>query len=327
MNLLKKHIDIDEKVIREMLEKTGRLQNSIVSYYEIIKPEENISVVKPSVGKFQGKEMVILEHYCINPACDCRSAHIYLSYIKEYVHFNINFDTEKLSYHQDEHFSEEDKIIAEEFMRDAYENYKIQLLTHYNEAKEFGRKILDFIVALDNFSNGEMVYFCNAFGDTIPWSFTHLNRTYKVLDYYCAKTYCNCQDIRLTFFEKDKNKVGKMIFSIDLDQDLNYEQYEPSWHYPEMEQIVSSFFKTFPELSNELSNRYRKIKKFGSILSKNPISESEIKKLYNVFNIEKRAYKDIETLPKPEITKVKVGRNDPCPCGSGKKYKKCCLGK
>ena len=23
---------------------------------------------------------------------------------------------------------------------------------------------------------------------------------------------------------------------------------------------------------------------------------------------------------------VKVGRNDPCPCGSGKKYKKCCIG-
>ncbi|NLB77381.1 MAG: hypothetical protein GX796_00625, partial [Clostridiaceae bacterium] len=21
---------------------------------------------------------------------------------------------------------------------------------------------------------------------------------------------------------------------------------------------------------------------------------------------------------------TKVGRNDPCPCGSGKKYKKCC---
>ena len=24
------------------------------------------------------------------------------------------------------------------------------------------------------------------------------------------------------------------------------------------------------------------------------------------------------------VKKVKVGRNDPCPCGSGKKYKKCC---
>lgn len=24
---------------------------------------------------------------------------------------------------------------------------------------------------------------------------------------------------------------------------------------------------------------------------------------------------------------VKAGRNDPCPCGSGKKFKKCCYGK
>jgi uncharacterized protein YecA (UPF0149 family) len=24
---------------------------------------------------------------------------------------------------------------------------------------------------------------------------------------------------------------------------------------------------------------------------------------------------------------AKVGRNDPCPCGSGKKYKKCCMSK
>jgi len=27
----------------------------------------------------------------------------------------------------------------------------------------------------------------------------------------------------------------------------------------------------------------------------------------------------------PYVPDEKVGRNDPCPCGSGKKYKKCCL--
>ncbi|VEB85109.1 preprotein translocase subunit SecA [Citrobacter koseri] len=27
----------------------------------------------------------------------------------------------------------------------------------------------------------------------------------------------------------------------------------------------------------------------------------------------------------PVRAEVKVGRNDPCPCGSGKKYKQCCL--
>jgi len=29
-------------------------------------------------------------------------------------------------------------------------------------------------------------------------------------------------------------------------------------------------------------------------------------------------------IPKPLVREPKVGRNDPCPCGSGKKYKKCC---
>jgi SWIM/SEC-C metal-binding protein len=36
---------------------------------------------------------------------------------------------------------------------------------------------------------------------------------------------------------------------------------------------------------------------------------------------------DLELLlnwPKPMEAETKVGRNDPCPCGSGKKYKKCC---
>ncbi len=31
--------------------------------------------------------------------------------------------------------------------------------------------------------------------------------------------------------------------------------------------------------------------------------------------------------PAPVRAAAKVGRNDPCPCGSGKKYKHCCLGK
>jgi len=31
-----------------------------------------------------------------------------------------------------------------------------------------------------------------------------------------------------------------------------------------------------------------------------------------------------KTATKKSVPEVKVGRNDPCPCGSGKKYKKCC---
>ena len=42
-------------------------------------------------------------------------------------------------------------------------------------------------------------------------------------------------------------------------------------------------------------------------------SEDELKALY-------KEQRDSGTVRKPK----KIGRNDPCPCGSGKKYKKCC---
>ena len=34
---------------------------------------------------------------------------------------------------------------------------------------------------------------------------------------------------------------------------------------------------------------------------------------------------DREDKPKPIISKKSIGRNEPCHCGSGKKYKKCCI--
>ncbi len=41
----------------------------------------------------------------------------------------------------------------------------------------------------------------------------------------------------------------------------------------------------------------------------------------------KREIKKDYNLTKTVVKGDKVGRNDPCPCGSGKKYKKCCMAK
>lgn len=49
----------------------------------------------------------------------------------------------------------------------------------------------------------------------------------------------------------------------------------------------------------------------------NDLSEKDMEKLF---------YRAVAQLNKPE-KKIKIGRNDPCPCGSGKKYKKCCMNK
>jgi preprotein translocase subunit SecA len=68
------------------------------------------------------------------------------------------------------------------------------------------------------------------------------------------------------------------------------------------------------------------------------IQEDTIKMLFRVKPQEKMQRKEVAKItgtsggnsgdtgkPQPKVNKEKkVGRNDPCPCGSGKKYKKCC---
>ena len=49
---------------------------------------------------------------------------------------------------------------------------------------------------------------------------------------------------------------------------------------------------------------------------------NEMKNLLRKFIIEEFP----EMIKKGIITRNKVGRNEPCPCDSGKKYKKCCGG-
>ncbi len=59
------------------------------------------------------------------------------------------------------------------------------------------------------------------------------------------------------------------------------------------------------------------------------VSESEKDKVLALSKDEMKEYfKKAPVLPtsqQPIVNENQTGRNDPCPCGSGKKYKKCCL--
>jgi uncharacterized protein len=47
---------------------------------------------------------------------------------------------------------------------------------------------------------------------------------------------------------------------------------------------------------------------------------------YKYFRSHRGAYDDTAFVPEHPRRTANIGRNDPCPCGSGKKYKKCCGG-
>ncbi len=57
------------------------------------------------------------------------------------------------------------------------------------------------------------------------------------------------------------------------------------------------------------------------------IPQSEIKRTQVAKPISENAGGDGTAVKKPIVKDKKIGRNEPCPCGSGKKYKNCCMDK
>ena len=65
--------------------------------------------------------------------------------------------------------------------------------------------------------------------------------------------------------------------------------------------MLVAFNRAFPELCKTLKSRYKEAKKSGTEL--------------------------LESGPKMAMFDKKIKPNDPCSCGSGKKFKKCCANK
>jgi len=56
-------------------------------------------------------------------------------------------------------------------------------------------------------------------------------------------------------------------------------------------------------------------------------SERSTKRDLGLNDILEESFKIDRIVHAPISVEEKIGRNDPCPCGSGEKYKKCCLKK
>ena len=94
---------------------------------------------------------------------------------------------------------------------------------------------------------------------------------------------------------------AKFIIKLKLNV-LSYEIEKRKVSRKELDEIVQHFINTQKDKIAEFKSRYKKIKKLG-------------KKILRKYKRSK-----IRSVEKD----VKVSRNAPCPCGSGKKYKNCC---
>ena len=88
---------------------------------------------------------------------------------------------------------------------------------------------------------------------------------------------------------------------------------------PDITKSIAIGYDDFPEVREDISEELTKIGDLADYI----IEGGESMSGYDDFNILENLYYEKSRL-EPIRTEPKVGRNDPCTCGSGKKYKKCC---
>jgi len=97
--------------------------------------------------------------------------------------------------------------------------------------------------------------------------------------------------------------------------------------FPEAKDIVGIATETDPEyIGRSEDSVYLDAREWTDEMDK---GARELQKELGILTKPKRFHKHVKEFPDliQPVNKLKNPRNKPCPCGSGKKYKHCCLGK
>jgi hypothetical protein len=153
---------------------------------------------------------------------------------------------------------------------------------------------------------GRLVGWHEAFPDSRQDMYRIDGSVSLALDHYCINPSCTCREVRVALLAPGRSRrwtqFGDIVFDLES---LSATRLNPSTS-PKVHLIsaVRGALENRYDLVEHFSNRLDRLRKVGGVL------KSAARAALTPFAV-------------PGL--AKAGRNDPCPCGSGRKYKKCCL--
>ena len=252
---------------------------------------------------------------CDNPVCSCGTVYLNLSpaqhkdSLVSSHRVDIDIIQRKLGYRDEKKVPVEDLQFARSllskldetdfhFLWEMYFSYK-------NKISE--EAPLDSIDAHFDYHEIEKNGLMSAYNEVLPYGdqmLVSINGIKCIIfDQYCLLPHCSCTDTTLTIFSAaEPEKAGKELCSVTL----NYREKlwgaleDRAFSFP-IKTLKSAIEEQIPDFYKRLLKRHIKLKGVYAHCKKKHFA------------------------PQQPLQVPKVGRNDPCPCGSGKKYKKCCL--
>jgi hypothetical protein len=259
---------------------------------------------------------------CPNPVCMCRELCLYLKpmlaedgdYQSPATHIiNIDLKEKSLCHEKQQPVSGEDLSFAELFISSLdQEDFELLDTLYYGEKHDISEKASsDSIDAFFDYDQIEGNGTMWVYNDTLPFGdrllFTWDNRQCIILDQFCLLPKCSCTDANLTIMIVKESGKTKELCSVFVDyRKREWSKLEKSLFSVSSAKLKIAIEEQIPDIYNELSKRHAKLKSIYAHCRRKHFADEEKQR---------------------PLQSPKIGRNDPCPCGSGKKYKKCCMGK
>lgn len=162
---------------------------------------------------------------------------------------------------------------------------------------------------------------------------------YGFLELYCEERDCDCRRVMISVFaEKQRRFVASISLGFDSDGSMAGPLLDP---LNEQASYAGELMKSFTDMINDDPPYLRRLQRHYVMFKEKVEGRSyqgapfetpgSVRRVAEPpqFSEQSTTNSAIPTSSIPSSTVVrrqrKVGRNEPCPCGSGKKYKKCCM--
>jgi hypothetical protein len=127
---------------------------------------------------------------------------------------------------------------------------------------------------------------------------------YWAADFLCPTPWCDCHEARIVFFDEEVDSdddIGTLLLDISGSSGFKILEKKAERRAGHKLGVLWGLYQRRHDAGEHLRWREAQLKTVGETLWRR--------------------------VDKPARATPKIGRNASCPCGSGKKYKKCCLGK
>jgi hypothetical protein len=283
----------------------------------------------------------ISECYCDNPECRCKSVLLTFTEVNQSglplekpISFSVSVDVETWQERRPPQRAAEVAGWVQEFLEQCPKRRRAEFKSSFEQAKRDAARKATLTIDCHEVLAGTLVPYCDvqaensalsSGGGRYTFEFDHQEREYLIEDQYCPNPSCDCQTVHLVFFEvvtqaNAQPEIwqrfhGQVSFAGETTVEESF-----ACDMAEADRVLAAWWKEHRSALKLFKARYKDIKVIGrrSLEAQTPSSRQVARR-----SIKLTSRKSLSAADRPTGIN-RVGRNEPCPCGSGKKYKKCC---